>query len=131
MSRINFHIKNHPTLVAVIVLEHVVQFARRERRHLVRIAVRIPDAGAFDLDALEADLQFRFTTEADRFTALDAEEPVQVDTGEVAYASGLGGSLEWCPCAGRSQCPVSPSGAGPARGFQSVWCVHETLPYFH
>ena len=45
-------------------------------------------AGAFDLDALEADLQLRFTTEADRFTALDAGEPVQVDAGEVAYASG-------------------------------------------
>lgn len=44
-------------------------------------------AGAFDLDALEADLQLRFTTDVDRFTALDAQAPVPVDAGEVAYAS--------------------------------------------
>ena len=56
VSRINFHIKNHPTLVTVIVLEHVVQFAGWEGRHLVRIAVRIPNTGALDLNHLRTKI---------------------------------------------------------------------------
>jgi len=44
-------------------------------------------AGAFDLDAMEANLELRFTTNQDCFTALDAQTPVNVETGEIAYAS--------------------------------------------
>ena len=45
-------------------------------------------AGAFDLDALDQSLALRMTTGDERFTALDATEPVTVPAGEVAYTSG-------------------------------------------
>ena len=45
-------------------------------------------AGAFDLDPLEGDIKLRLTCEGDQFTALDQDEAILVDPGEVAYASG-------------------------------------------
>ena len=45
-------------------------------------------AGAFDLDPLEGDIELRLTCEGDQFTALDQDEAIMVDPGEVAYASG-------------------------------------------
>ena len=45
-------------------------------------------AGAFDLGALEADVDLRRTRDGDRFTALDADKPEPVPPGEIAYADG-------------------------------------------
>lgn len=45
-------------------------------------------AGAFDLDRLDEDIALRFTRRGDRFTALDAEETIEVPPGEIAYTSG-------------------------------------------
>lgn len=44
-------------------------------------------AGAFDLATLPGDIDLRFTREGDRFTALDAQAPIEVPAGEIAYAS--------------------------------------------
>ncbi len=48
-------------------------------RHLV-------PAGAFDLDQLEGDLELRFTRAGDTFWVMDADTPIEVPPGEVAYA---------------------------------------------
>jgi DNA/RNA-binding domain of Phe-tRNA-synthetase-like protein len=45
-------------------------------------------AGAFDVGAIEGDVELRRTREGDRFTALDAEEAEPVPPGEIAYADG-------------------------------------------
>jgi DNA/RNA-binding domain of Phe-tRNA-synthetase-like protein len=48
-------------------------------------------AGGFDLDDLErlgGALELRLTEAGDRFAALDADAPVEVPPGEVAYAAG-------------------------------------------
>jgi DNA/RNA-binding domain of Phe-tRNA-synthetase-like protein len=45
-------------------------------------------AGAFDLAALDSDLELRLTRDGDSFSALDAEADEAVPPGEVAYATG-------------------------------------------
>jgi DNA/RNA-binding domain of Phe-tRNA-synthetase-like protein len=45
-------------------------------------------AGAFDLDAIQGDVELRITRYGDRFTALDAGQPEAVPPGEVAYTGG-------------------------------------------
>ena len=45
-------------------------------------------AGGFDLDALDNDLQLRFSQQGDTFLALDSEEEITVPKGEVSYACG-------------------------------------------
>jgi DNA/RNA-binding domain of Phe-tRNA-synthetase-like protein len=50
-------------------------------RHLV-------PAGAFDLADIHGPLELRLTQPGDTFTSLDAEAPVAVPPGEVAYADG-------------------------------------------
>jgi DNA/RNA-binding domain of Phe-tRNA-synthetase-like protein len=45
-------------------------------------------AGAFDLDAIDDEVELRRTRDGDRFTALDADGPVPVPPGEIAYADG-------------------------------------------
>lgn len=45
-------------------------------------------AGGFDLAALHGPLELRLTRQGDRFLALDASEPEEVPSGEVAYADG-------------------------------------------
>jgi DNA/RNA-binding domain of Phe-tRNA-synthetase-like protein len=44
--------------------------------------------GGFDLAGIVGPLELRRSREGDRFTALDAAEPVAVPPGEVAYADG-------------------------------------------
>ena len=44
-------------------------------------------AGAVDLDAASAGLALRFTDGTERFTALDSQESVPVDAGEISYAT--------------------------------------------
>lgn len=50
-------------------------------RHLV-------PAGGYDIDALENDLQLRFSRKGDRFLALDSDEAVMLPEGEISYADG-------------------------------------------
>jgi len=45
-------------------------------------------AGGFDLDQLHGPLEWRLTRSGDTFTALDADTPLAVSAGEIAYASG-------------------------------------------
>jgi DNA/RNA-binding domain of Phe-tRNA-synthetase-like protein len=45
-------------------------------------------AGGFDLDQLGGPLALRLTRAGDHFTALDADAPLPVPAGEVAYADG-------------------------------------------
>ena len=45
-------------------------------------------AGGFDLAALQGPLELRLTRQGDWFLALDASEPEEVPSGEVAYADG-------------------------------------------
>ncbi len=45
-------------------------------------------AGAFDLDPLEEDIELRLTRRGDHFAALDQEESMELEPGEVAYVSG-------------------------------------------
>jgi DNA/RNA-binding domain of Phe-tRNA-synthetase-like protein len=45
-------------------------------------------AGGFDLADIAGALELRLTRAGDRFTALDAEETLEVPPGEVAYADG-------------------------------------------
>lgn len=55
-------------------------------------------AGAFDGDALPAELEVRFTREGDRFQALDDDAPLVLPAGESAYACGatvLSRHLAW------------------------------------
>jgi DNA/RNA-binding domain of Phe-tRNA-synthetase-like protein len=44
--------------------------------------------GGFDLAEMVGPLELRLTQVGDRFLALDADAPVEVPTGEVAYADG-------------------------------------------
>ena len=44
--------------------------------------------GGFDLDRVSGPLTVRLTRDGDTFAALDGSGPVQVPTGEVAYATG-------------------------------------------
>jgi DNA/RNA-binding domain of Phe-tRNA-synthetase-like protein len=44
--------------------------------------------GAFDLDQLSGPLELRITRAGDTFTALDADAPLDVPPGEVAYCNG-------------------------------------------
>ena len=44
-------------------------------------------AGAFDLEHLEGDIKLRLTETGDHFTALGQERPMELEPGEVAYAS--------------------------------------------
>ena len=44
-------------------------------------------AGAFDLEHLEGDIKLRLTETGDHFTALGQEKSMEVEPGEVAYAS--------------------------------------------
>jgi DNA/RNA-binding domain of Phe-tRNA-synthetase-like protein len=53
----------------------------------VSLAHVVP-AGAFDLDALDGDVELRETRAGDTFHALDAESAAAVPSGEVAYTSG-------------------------------------------
>ena len=43
-------------------------------------------AGAFDLDDMTGALELRITRQGDTFWSMDADEPVPVEPGEVAYA---------------------------------------------
>jgi DNA/RNA-binding domain of Phe-tRNA-synthetase-like protein len=45
-------------------------------------------AGAFDLGAIDGDVELRRTRDGDTFTALDAEGPEPVPPGEIAYVDG-------------------------------------------
>lgn len=55
--------------------------------HTVSIRHVVP-VGGFDLEDLSGELELRLTREGDAFLALDAEEPDEVPTGEVAYTDG-------------------------------------------
>src|SRR5712691_1757438 len=48
----------------------------------------IVPVGAFDLRLLHGPLELRLTQQEDQFIALDAESPVTVPPGEIAYADG-------------------------------------------
>lgn len=50
-------------------------------RHIVPV-------GGFDLGQLQSDVELRLTRPGDWFMALDAQEPLYVPQGEVAYATG-------------------------------------------
>ncbi len=45
-------------------------------------------AGGFDLDALNHNLELRFSREGDTFLALDSDEALALPEGEVCYADG-------------------------------------------
>ena len=45
-------------------------------------------AGGFDLDQLRGPLELRLTRDGDHFTALDADAPIAVPPGEIAYLDG-------------------------------------------
>ena len=45
-------------------------------------------AGGFDLDQLRGPLELRLTRDGDHFTALDADAPIPVPPGEIAYLDG-------------------------------------------
>lgn len=45
-------------------------------------------AGGFDLDALNHNLELRFSREGDTFLALDSDEAITLPEGEVCYADG-------------------------------------------
>lgn len=45
-------------------------------------------AGGFDMDAFTGPLELRLTRPGDTFLSLDADTPLAVDAGEVAYAAG-------------------------------------------
>lgn len=53
----------------------------------VSLANLVP-AGGFDLDSLKNNVELRFSREGDTFLALDSEEPVAVEPGEVGYTDG-------------------------------------------
>jgi DNA/RNA-binding domain of Phe-tRNA-synthetase-like protein len=48
----------------------------------------VAPAGAFDLDTIPDTLDLRLTRDGDTFHALDADEPVPLPPGEIAYTSG-------------------------------------------
>jgi DNA/RNA-binding domain of Phe-tRNA-synthetase-like protein len=48
----------------------------------------IVPVGGLDLDQIERPLELRLTREGDHFTSLDADSPVDVLPGEVAYTDG-------------------------------------------
>lgn len=48
----------------------------------------IVPAGAFDLADLDGPIELRLTREGDTFHALDADAPIPVEPGEIAYTSG-------------------------------------------
>ena len=45
-------------------------------------------AGGFDLDQLRGPLELRLTRDGDHFTALDADAPLPIPPGEIAYLDG-------------------------------------------
>ena len=45
-------------------------------------------AGGFDLDQLRGPLELRLTRDGDHFTALDADAPIPIPPGEIAYLDG-------------------------------------------
>lgn len=53
------------------------------------VSVRwVVPAGGWDVKELSGDLALRFTAEGDTFRSLDADEPLALPPGEVAYADG-------------------------------------------
>ena len=50
--------------------------------------IHVCPAGAFDLDVVDNTVALRMTRNTDSFQALDSDELIQVDAGEIAYASG-------------------------------------------
>ncbi len=45
-------------------------------------------AGGFDLDQLRGPLELRLSRDGDHFTALDADAPIPIPPGEIAYLDG-------------------------------------------
>ena len=45
-------------------------------------------AGAFDLDAMDNQIDLRLTRVGDTFTALDSDDVISLEAGEMAYATG-------------------------------------------